>query len=80
VRVYEKVRLYIDDNGIKQNSVAKNAGIPVTTFNAIMNGKRTMYAEDLRAICYALNVSATTFIEPKPIAPENFFAPASQEL
>ncbi len=61
--VYEKVRKYIDENGIKQITVAKKAGIPNVTFNAIMNGKRTMYAEDLRAICIALNVSPEIFID-----------------
>lgn len=61
--VYEKVRSYIDENGIKQIAVARKAGIPNVTFNAIMNGKRTLYAEDLRAICIALNVSPELFIE-----------------
>ena len=61
--VYEKVRSYIDENGIKQVSVAQKAGIPKTTFNAILNGKRTLYADDLRAICLALNVSPEIFIE-----------------
>lgn len=63
--VYERVRNYIDENGIKQVTVAKKAGIPNVTFNAIMNGKRTLYAEDLRAICIALNVSPETFIDYK---------------
>ena len=48
--VYEKVRAYIDSQGLKQVAVAQKAGIPKTTFNAIMNGKRTLYADDLRAI------------------------------
>ncbi len=61
--VYEKVRAYIDKNGIKQVAVAQKAGIPKVTFNAIMNGKRTLYADDLRAICLALNVSPELFIE-----------------
>ena len=65
--VYEKVRAYIDENGLKQISVAKKAGIPNVTFNAIMNGKRTLYAEDLRAICIALNVSPETFIDYKTL-------------
>lgn len=65
--VYEKVRAYIDENGLKQISVAKKAGIPNVTFNAIMNGKRTLYAEDLRAICIALNVSPETFIDYKTV-------------
>ena len=63
MRVYEKVRAYIDDNGFKQVVVAQKAGIPKVTFNAIMNGKRTLYADDLRAICLALNVSPELFIE-----------------
>lgn len=61
--VYEKVRAYIIDNGLKQVSVAKKAGISNVTFNAILNGKRTLYADDLRAICLALNVSPEIFIE-----------------
>lgn len=65
MRVYEKVRSYIDDNGLKQVVVAKKAGISKATFNAILNGKRTLYADDLRAICLALNVSPELFIEVK---------------
>ena len=61
--VYEKVRAYIDENGLKQVTVAQKAGIPKATFNAMMNGKRTRYADDLRAICLALNVSPELFIE-----------------
>ena len=65
MKIYEKIRAYLDENGIKQISVAKRAGIPNVTFNAIMNGKRTLYAEDLRAICLALNVSPETFMDIK---------------
>ena len=54
MKVYEKVRAYLSDNGLKQKVVAQKAGIPNTTFNAILNGKRTLYADDLRAICLAL--------------------------
>ena len=63
MQVYEKVREYIDDYGIRQNVLAKKCNISASTFNAIMNGKRKMYAEDLRAICFALNVSPELFIE-----------------
>lgn len=41
MKVYEKVRNYIDNNGLKQVSVARKAGISKVTFNAILNGKRT---------------------------------------
>ena len=63
MQVYKKVRAYIDDNGLKQVIVAQKAGISKETFNAMMNGKRTMYADDLRSICLALNVSPELFIE-----------------
>ena len=63
--VYEKVRAYLDDHGLKQVTVAQKAGISKVTFNAIMNGKRTLYADDLRAICLALNVSPELFIDVK---------------
>ena len=35
MRVYEKVRMYIVDNGYKQVVVAKKAGIPKATFVSI---------------------------------------------
>lgn len=63
MHVYEKVREYIDSHGIKQIAVATKAGFQPQTFNAIMNGHRTLYADDLRAICIALNVSPEVFID-----------------
>lgn len=61
--VYKIVRAYLDEHGIKKSVVAQKAGISKITFYAMMNGKRTMYADDLRAICLALNVSPEVFIE-----------------
>lgn len=62
MRVYENVRMYIKKNGLNQSSVAKKAGISAKTFNAILNGKQTLYPEELRAICYALNVKPEKFM------------------
>ncbi len=62
MRIYEKIRGYIERNGLKQTSVAKKAGLSAAAFNAIMNGERTLFADDLRAICLALNVSPEVFI------------------
>ncbi len=73
--VYQKVRAYIDENGLKQVAVAEKAGIPKNTFNAILNGKRTLYADDLRAICLALNVSPELFIEVKHSCPRQYQQP-----
>ena len=63
MHVYEKVRDYINSEGFKQVTIARKAGISKTTFNAMLNGKRTMYADDLCAICIALNVSPELFIK-----------------
>ena len=63
MHVYEKVRAYIEQHGYKQVAIANKAGIPHQTFNAIMDGKRTMYADDLCSVCIALNVSPELFIE-----------------
>lgn len=63
MQMHEKVKQYIDENYLKQTLIAHKAGIPKRTFNAMLNGKRTMYADDLRSICCALNVSADTFID-----------------
>ncbi|WP_316631109.1 helix-turn-helix transcriptional regulator [uncultured Ruminococcus sp.] len=68
MRVYEKVRAYIDEQGLKQKTVAEKAGISNVTFNAIMNGKRTLYADDLKAICIALQVSPELFIEVNSVS------------
>ena len=63
MQVYEKVRAYIDEMDYPQGAVAEKAGIPKTAFHAILSGKQTMYADDLKAICLALNVSPEVFIE-----------------
>ena len=63
MEIYEKVRLYIHDNGLVQYKIADKAGFSKATFSAILNGKRTMYADDLRAICIALNVKPELFID-----------------
>jgi transcriptional regulator with XRE-family HTH domain len=50
------------NNGLKTANVAKKAGISAKSFDAILNGKQTLYPEDLRAICYALNVKPEKFM------------------
>lgn len=62
MRVYEKVRTYMANNDLKAANVAKKAGISAKSFDAILNGKQTLYPEYLRAICYALNVKPEKFM------------------
>ena len=63
MQIYEKVHKYITEHGIKQSAIAKKCNLSVSEFSAMMTGNRKMYAEDLRAICYALEVSPEEFID-----------------
>lgn len=65
MRVYQRVRAYLKDNGIEPQSVAEKIGMSNSTFNAILEGEATLYADDLREICYVLNVSPEEFIISK---------------
>ena len=56
MKVYEKVRAYIDKMQFEQGFVAKKSGISNSDF-------KTMYADELCAICIALNVSPEIFID-----------------
>lgn len=60
--IFLLVRKFITEHGLKQKAVALKAQIPHATFNAMMNGKRRIYADELEALCKALNVSPEAFI------------------
>lgn len=63
--VYEKVRAYIIKYNIEQDLLVQKTGIPAPVLTALLSGKQTMYAEELKVICEALNVSSATFIDYK---------------
>ncbi len=70
--VYQKVRNYIMEHQLKQAFVAQKAGIPIEKFNAMLDGRQRMYADDLRNICNALNVSADIFIDTTALQNSDF--------
>lgn len=63
MEVYKKVRAYIDGSGCDKGAVARRAGISGAALDAMLSGRRTIYADDLRALCLALNVSPELFID-----------------
>ena len=65
MQVYEMVHKYIIEHGINQGEIAKKCNLSVFEFSTMMTGNRKMYAEDLRAICYVLEVSPEEFIDYK---------------
>ena len=46
MRVYQKVRSYLEENHIEPLSIAEKIGVPISTFNAILDGTETLYADD----------------------------------
>ena len=63
MRIYEKIRTYIEQSGTDREAVALRAGMTGAELDALLTGRRTLDAEDFRAICLALNVSPELFVE-----------------
>lgn len=61
--VFEKIRTFIDTRGIDPVSLAEAAGIPPAIFSAILQGKKKLYADELKAICIALDLPVSNFVD-----------------
>lgn len=57
------IKNYINNKGLIQSRIAKKAGIPISTFNDILNGRRKIDAIEYFHICCALEVSVDFFKE-----------------
>ena len=51
MKAYERLKKYMDAVGLKQSVVAEKSDIHYKTFNAILNGKRKLGADELLVIC-----------------------------
>ncbi len=58
-----KIKLYLEQHGIKQSFLQKKLGISVSSCNALLNGKRGISAEEYFRICDALGLSLNYFKE-----------------
>lgn len=63
MKVYEKIKAYMIVNNIDLAAVSNSTGISQNQLVALLDGKETLYARDLKAICLALNISPETFID-----------------
>lgn len=59
----EKVKLYLDENGLKQNWLSYVTGISEAKLSLTLTGKRIMKIEEIQLICGALNVGFDKFLE-----------------
>lgn len=65
VCVGQKIKSYIEDNGISQKYIGFKTGIPLPKLNLALNGNRRMTLEEYELICGALHVNTDRFLEPK---------------
>ena len=62
MKVYERLRDYIFSHELKIADIADKTGLSVDVLEDYLHGEQTIYPEDLRAICYALNVTPEHFM------------------
>ena len=62
LKVYEKLRDYIDSHGIKREYISEKSGIPSNVLSYILNGKRKLNVEEFILILGVLNIDANTII------------------
>ncbi len=58
-----EIKKYITENGIKFAFVAEKSGMSANVFSGILNGKRSLKAEEYVNICRALNVPLDKFVK-----------------
>lgn len=66
MKLHERIRNYIEKNGVMLNFVAERSGIQKQRFYRIMNGKSEMSADEFEMICKkGLDVSPSIFFKQK---------------
>lgn len=49
-KIWQRLKDFIEEKGIKQDYISKRSGIKPTTLSLILNGKRKLDADELEAI------------------------------
>lgn len=63
--VYQRIRKYLEEFGIKQAAIAKKSGMTKQALSDSLRGERNLTAEEYFSICHALNVDVNTFDSAK---------------
>lgn len=62
--IHERVRKYIDSNGLKLNFIAERAGIPEKKFYRLINGESKMTVDEFETICKkGLSINPSFFLK-----------------
>ena len=65
MHVYERVMALISERGVSVSELSDMTGLGAERLKAILEGRERLYADDLRSICIALNVSPELFLVPE---------------
>lgn len=60
--VGQRIKSYLEDNGIKQAFICEKTGIPSMIMSNILSGQRKIEVMEYFRICQALKVDMMTFI------------------
>ncbi len=63
--VGQKIKGYLNENGISQTFLSNKTGIPLSKLNLSLNGNRRLDFGEYELICGALSVGTDRFLEPK---------------
>lgn len=63
--VGQKIKGYLNENGISQTFLSSKTGIPLQKLNLSLNGNRKLDFGEYELICGALSVGTDRFLEPK---------------
>ncbi len=62
-----RIRQYIENNGIKKKYVSEAAGIPLSAFSQMCQGRQKITVQQYFTICDVLNVTPQEFLPPVDI-------------
>lgn len=65
MEVGEKIKRYIEENGISQTYISKKTGIAMPKLNLALNGNRRLTFPEYEMICWVLNVNTDRFLQPR---------------
>lgn len=68
--VGQKIKAYIDKEGISQVELSRRTRIPTCKLNLSLSAKRRLTFAEYQNICWALGVGIDEFMEPQPPAGE----------
>lgn len=61
MKMGERLKMYLQEKGIKQSVVADRIGMNKKSFNAVLNGRAELKADTLEAVCLFIDVPPTFF-------------------